>query len=216
MQEVIEAFKVVYKEDERKCKERQEKQGSSSSANSFASGFAFGNGRDLLEDDAPYNNTAIDERGEGARLRSSYNKHGRRLALKWHPFHPDVQKTVHFWGYSGSFTEPPCTKDSVDWKVMDVPTPISQKQLAQLKQMLFGHVGPDCRRTSVHNARGSVARPTQDALKYYKCTRDDYVSDEERAVCGDGGCVNPFGAGLNEYYPPLVDVTGPPTRSPSK
>ena len=100
---------------------------------------------------------------------------------------------------------------------MDVPTPISSKQLAQLKHMLFTHVDSNCRRTSVHNSEGSVARPTQNPLKYYKCTRDDYVSDEERAVCGDAGCEsNRFGAGLNTYYPPLVDVTGPPTRSPSK
>ena len=125
-------------------------------------------------------------------------------------------QTVHFWGYSGSFTDPPCTRDTVDWKIMDVPTPISRKQLDQLKYILFTHVDSKCRQTSVHNSMGSVARPTQPDLKYYKCTRDDYVSDEERLICGDAGCVNPFGAGLNEYYPPLVDVTGPPTRSPSK
>lgn len=99
---------------------------------------------------------------------------------------------------------------------MDVPTPISVKQLAQLKHILFTRQDAKCQRTSVHNSEGSVARPTQDTQKYYKCTRDDYVSDEERAVCGDEGCVNPFGAGLNKYFPPLVDVTGPPTRSPSK
>ena len=98
---------------------------------------------------------------------------------------------------------------------MDVPTPISRTQLDQLKYILFTHVDGNCRQTSVHNSKGSVARPTQPELKYYKCTRDNYVSDEERFICGDAGCVNPFGAGLNEYYPPLVDVTGPPTRSPS-
>lgn len=27
----------------------------------------------------------------------------------WDPFHPDVQRTVHFWGYHGSLTEPPCS-----------------------------------------------------------------------------------------------------------
>jgi len=222
MQEVIDAFTIQYKEDEMKCKQRQ--------TSSLAGGFAFGGGgrrlyghddkESILQGDeqteSPSFNTTILESDQDnvAGLRQSHRQ--RRLALKWHPFHPDVQKTVHFWGYGGSFTEPPCTSDSIDWKIMDVPTPISSTQLAQLKHILFTHVDKNCRRTSVHNAKGSVARPTQDGSKYYKCTRDDYVSDEERAVCGDAGCVNPFGSGLNRYYPPLVDVTGPPTRSPSK
>lgn len=141
-----------------------------------------------------------------------------RLMLKWHPFHPDVQRTVHFWGYKGSPTEPPCTSNSVDWKVMDVPTPISPRQMAIFRHLLLAHVDGSCRRTSVHGGGGTLARPTQvPDQRYYKCTRDDYVSDEERAVCGDAGCRSEaFGAGLNPYYEPIVHVTGPPTRSPSK
>ena len=224
LQEVIDAFKVIYKEDERKCNQRK----SESEANSFASGFG-GNNKRMLFDDQDFmmngNTTtssildyeASEGREEGINSTSSSQHQQRRLALKWHPFHPDIQKTVHFWGYSGSFTDPPCTRDIVDWKIMDVPTPISSIQLKQLKHLLYTHVDDKCRRTSVHNSQGSVARPTQPTLKYYKCTRDDYVSDEERAICGDDGCVDHwFGAGLNKYYPPLVDVTGPPTRSPSK
>ena len=215
LQEVIDAFKVVYREDDRECEKR-----GVVPTNSFAGGFASGNNnqRNLLfegeENGEEYHR--ISEPLHTNSTASSHQSH-RRLALKWHPFHPDIQKTVHFWGYSGSLTDPPCTKDIVDWKIMDVPTPISSLQLAQLKHILFTHVNPNngCRRTSVHNAQGSNARPTQNALKYYKCTRDDYVSDEERAVCGDEGCVHPFGSGLNRYYPPLVDVTGPPTRSPA-
>ena len=122
----------------------------------------------------------------------------------------------HFLNYKGSITEPPCTDKIVDWKIMDVPTPISMKQLRQFQQLLFNHVDGDCRKTSVHAAPGSVARPIQrNKLKYYKCTRDNYVSDEERGVCGDDGCRVPFGEGLNPYYDPIVDVTGPPTRAPS-
>lgn len=51
--------------------------------------------------DLPFNSTILDDKNEEAGgLRQA---HGRRcLALKWHPFHPDVQKTVHFWGCSGS------------------------------------------------------------------------------------------------------------------
>ena len=225
LQEVIDAFKVIYKEDERKCNQRR----SESEANSFASGFGGNNKRMLFDEDFVVNNTATlnildyedngeveGREGSNSTLSQQHRQH-RRLSLKWHPFHPDIQKTVHFWGYSGSFTDPPCTRDIVDWKIMDVPTPISSIQLKQLKHLLYTHVDDKCRRTSVHNSQGSVARPTQPTLKYYKCTRDDYVSDEERAICGDDGCKDHwFGAGLNPYYPPLVDVTGPPTRSPSK
>ncbi len=99
---------------------------------------------------------------------------------------------------------------------MDVPTPISPTQLAQLKLILFTHVDESCHRTSIHDSKRGVARPTQEPLNYYKCTRDNYVSDEETTICGKRGCATPFGAGLNQYYPPLVDVTGPPTESPSK
>jgi hypothetical protein len=92
---------------------------------------------------------------------------------------------------------------------MDVPTPISTLQLAQFKHILFNHVDGYCQQTSVHNTKGSVARPTQAQRDYYKCTRDDYVSDEEAVICGLEGCENPFGAGLNQYFPPLVGVTSP-------
>ncbi len=115
---------------------------------------------------------------------------------------------LHNRGYSGSVTEPPCTA-LVDWKIMDVPTPISKLQLAQFKNILFSHVDANCQQTSVHNTKGSVARPTQVQRDYYKCTRDEYVSDEEAVICGLEGCKHPFGAGLNQYYPPLVDVTSP-------
>ncbi|KAL7545146.1 hypothetical protein ACHAWF_008515 [Thalassiosira exigua] len=227
LQEVIDAFARVYKEDEKKCMEKQAEKQTSNSASNFARGFASGGDRGLYADDGSIGelrygleegwgqNTDRNATTSASMELSGLRSENRRLALKWHPFHPDVQKSVHFWGYSGSFTDPPCTKNSVDWKIIDVPTPISPTQLKQLKHILFTHVDRNCRRTSVHNVRGSVARPTQEPMKYYKCTRDNYVSDEERAVCGDEGCVNPFGAGLNRYYPPLVDVTGPPTRSPS-
>ncbi|KAL9183451.1 hypothetical protein ACHAXT_004307 [Thalassiosira profunda] len=200
LQEVINEFRTLYKEDERKCEERN----NPTSASSFASKFG---GRLLYSEDNGLNATVLESEREVTQQ--------RRLAVKWHPFHPDIQKTVHFWGYSGSLTDPPCTRGKVDWRIFDVPTPISVKQLQQFKHLLFTHVDSKCQQTSVHNADGSVARPIQDPSPYYKCTRDNYVSDEERLVCGDYGCDDPFGAGLNPYYPPLVDATGPPTRSPS-
>ena len=132
----------------------------------------------------------------------------------WDPFHSDIQKTVHFWGYTGSLTEPPCT-DSVLWRVMDVPVKISFEQLYQMQNILFNNIDNEtCTFTSNH-FNGRVARPVSNALRYYKCTRSDYVSDDERNVCGDSGCEVPFGKDLDPYVEPEVFVTGPPTESPA-
>lgn len=238
MQEVIDVFTELWKDDQRRCRDRG---GGGRGGASFASSFANG-GRALGGDAAgpawgansspvdldtldALNSTlyellaANDEDAPGPGAEGGGRaRRRRRLMLKWHPFHPDVQRTVHFWGYKGSPTEPPCTSNSVDWKVMDVPTPISPRQMAIFRHLLLAHVDGSCRRTSVHGGGGTLARPTQvPDQRYYKCTRDDYVSDEERAVCGDAGCRSEaFGAGLNPYYEPIVHVTGPPTRSPSK
>lgn len=200
LQDVIDAFTVEFVKDKRKCEEK--KQGL---AGSFVNG-GSGRGLEMINETIAEDIEFRKLFGHDLEQWNSTIQSNRRLASAWHPFDPEIQKSVHFWGYSGSLTEPPCTNDSVDWKVMDVPTPISPKQLQQFKHLLFNHVDGNCKRTSVHNSKASVARPTQPPQRYYHCSRDEYVSDEERLVCGDAGCVIPFGAGLNPYYPPLVHV----------
>lgn len=133
----------------------------------------------------------------------------------WDPFHSDIQRTVHFWGYRGSLTEPPCSTDSVLWRIMDVPVLISQDQLYQMQNILFNNRDRDsCAFTSTHY-KGSVARPISKSIRYYKCTRSDYVSDDERDLCGDLGCEFPYGKDLDHYFEPIVYVTGPPSESPT-
>jgi hypothetical protein len=133
----------------------------------------------------------------------------------WDPFHSDIQRTVHFWGYRGSLTEPPCSPDSVLWRIMDVPVPISEDQLFQMQNILFNNRDRDsCAFTSTHY-KGSVARPISKSIRYYKCTRSDYVSDNERDLCGDLGCEIPFGKDLDHYFEPIVHVTGPPSYTPT-
>lgn len=134
----------------------------------------------------------------------------------WDPFHADIQRTIHFWGYTGSLTEPPCSAGTM-WRIMDVPVPITVDQLNQMQTILFyNRDSESCAYTSTHY-RGSVARPTQaPELKYYKCNRDDYVSDEERVVCGDDGCVDQYySTNLDPWIEPIIDVTGPPSESPT-
>jgi len=134
----------------------------------------------------------------------------------WDPFHSDIQKTIHFWGYRGSLTEPPCAGSTL-WRIMDVPVQISVQQLSQMQNILFNNREKhSCDYTSTHY-KGSVARPIiNDNVQYYKCTRSDYVSDDERKKCGDVGCTNdPFGPGLDPYVEPIIHVTGPPSDSPT-
>ena len=142
---------------------------------------------------------------------SGFHSRGLKKTKPWDPFHSDIQKTVHFWGYTGSLTEPPCS--SVLWRVMDVTVKISFEQLYQMKNILFNNRMPDtCDYTSVH-FNGRVNRPVSPALRYYKCTRSDYVSDDERDLCGDEGCDVPYGKDLEQYVQPEVYVTAPPTQA---
>ncbi|KAL7485580.1 hypothetical protein ACHAW6_011171 [Cyclotella cf. meneghiniana] len=213
LQTVINVFGNVFNQDKMKCQQKQ-----TQTAQSYASAFAQNSNRLLhlqVKENVTSNNNTSKETIFDEYFLHLGEQDRRRLSRKWDPFHPDIQKSVHFWGYKGSFTEPPCTSNMVDWRIMDVPTPISMKQLSQFKQILFNHVDENCEKTGVQNSEASVARPTQAPLKYYKCTRENYVSDEERRICGDQGCKVPFGEGLNPFYDPIVDVTGPPTRAPS-
>ncbi len=99
---------------------------------------------------------------------------------RWNPFWPRIINSIHFYGYGGSLTEPPCS-EWVAWRVLDTPMQISYEQWDQMRNIMFNQVDETCRRTSAH-WRGSVARPTQSLNEraLWKCTRHDYVSDVEK------------------------------------
>lgn len=105
----------------------------------------------------------------------------RQLAEKFHPYHGDLMRTVYFYGYDGSLTEPPCT-EIVSWFVMDTPAIISPQQLAQMKHILFTHVNDQCQKTSLHFEDRGVARPIQDSngRMVWRCTRSNFPPDSER------------------------------------
>lgn len=104
----------------------------------------------------------------------------------WDPYEPwYILRTIHFWAYSGSITEPPCF-EGVNWRIMDVPIKITYGQLIQLQKLMFDHVDPDtCMKTSTHYEE-SNARPVQPYRggRNYRCRRRDYVSDRERKASG--------------------------------
>lgn len=95
----------------------------------------------------------------------------------WDPHHPLMIPSVHFFGYEGSVTEPPCG-EFVSWFVMDGPMLMSFEQLDQIKRLIFTHLSPQCRRTSVHY-KESVARPVQDRgnRTVWRCTSEDWAPD---------------------------------------
>lgn len=169
--------------------------------------------RENLGDSIDFDNSTFEDSRFRRNLKRVTRK-DQRTPKYWDPFHSDIQRTIHFWGYTGSLTEPPCT-DSVLWRIMDVPVQISTNQLQQMKHILFNNRNNEtCTFTSTH-FKGSVARPIAGSERYYKCARTDYVSDDEREICGDLGCDSPFGKNLEPFVESVVHVTGPPSLSPT-
>ena len=106
--------------------------------------------------------------------------------FSWDPLKPwSMYRSIHFWAYYGSLTEPPCTQ-YVKWRIIDVPFHISLRQYIQLKKLMFDHVDPQsCQKTSTH-FQESNARPIQTSgnSTVYRCSRSNYVSDMERETSG--------------------------------
>jgi len=99
----------------------------------------------------------------------------------WDPFHSSLMTSIYHWGYWGTLTEPPCS-NFIAWRIQDKPAYISKAQLNQMKMLLFTNQNSECEYTSV-SYNHSVARPIQRkrGRLLHKCTRDDYVSDKEKA-----------------------------------
>eukprot|EP00560_Eucampia_antarctica_P004756 CAMPEP_0197840358 /NCGR_PEP_ID=MMETSP1437-20131217/45560_1 /TAXON_ID=49252 ORGANISM="Eucampia antarctica, Strain CCMP1452" /NCGR_SAMPLE_ID=MMETSP1437 /ASSEMBLY_ACC=CAM_ASM_001096 /LENGTH=716 /DNA_ID=CAMNT_0043449961 /DNA_START=30 /DNA_END=2180 /DNA_ORIENTATION=- len=105
----------------------------------------------------------------------------------FNPFSKEIIKTVHFYGYWGTTTEPPCLGAAgnpfrfIAWRIMDKPTQMSVNQLTRLKQALLSNVDGNCKCTSVakknSNNQWSVARDLQSNANrnIHKCTSNDYT-----------------------------------------
>lgn len=201
MQLLIDEFQEVYDANEDACVQRSLVEGSINKESNVS---RYGM-------NAASDHTSLSEVELPKQRKLAKNKGGGI----WDPFHRDIQRTIFFWGYKGSLTEPPCAANTL-WRIMDVPVQISVKQLNQMKNVLFNNRDNEtCVFTSTHY-KSSVSRPiANNPIRYYKCTRSDYVSDDERELCGDSGCINPFGTGLDPYVEPMIYVTGPPSESPT-
>uniref|UniRef100_A0A7S4MGE2 carbonic anhydrase n=1 Tax=Odontella aurita TaxID=265563 RepID=A0A7S4MGE2_9STRA len=127
------------------------------------------------EDDAEEETDAAPRTPEGRDLSSD----------SWNPYDKnEIMRSIHFYGYSGSLTEPPCS-DFVEWHIMDKPMLVSPDQLRHLRYLLFLYRDPvSCERTGVHYEGAAARRPlrTVSDLEHgvHRCTCHDFLSDEVR------------------------------------
>ena len=149
-----------------------------------------------------------------------------KIDATWDPLEAwSMYRSIYFWGYSGTTTEPPCKR--IKWRITDVPFHISPRQYIQLKSLMFDHVDPQtCRKTSTH-FQESNARPIQmrnnRTKTIYRCTRENYVSDMERVASGqEKGFDDPkdwTGVDMFPYVSewPIIDNLSPlaPSLAPS-
>ena len=182
---LLDAFQDVYDRDMAQCRARKRRQ--------RRLGAFFGGKRGASEEDELDINrsTWLDEpEEEEDRFQQSLREAERRAQniRKFNPWTSDIVRTLWFFGYEGSLTEPPCT-EFIEWRVLDTPALISRKQYWQLRVLLFDHVGKNCKKTSVHY-QGSVARPIQpyNGRLVHRCMCRDFLGDRDRAKLGTNRC----------------------------
>jgi len=58
------------------------------------------------------------------------------------PWDAEIMRSIYFFGYEGSLTEPPCS-EFLEWRIIDTPTTVSRKQLFQMKKVrrYWGGIG---------------------------------------------------------------------------
>ena len=161
LQKALDEWQKVFDDDERECEDRSER------ANRRLGGQT--NSSAYMSSPLSYRRNAQEDTTKD------------REKKVWDPYHRDLMPSIHFYGYSGSLTEPPCT-EFCEWRVLDKPMFISSTQLLQMKLLLFNHVDKKCRLTSTHHG-GSVARPIQSTRSsrrsVYQCTCRDYLADDD-------------------------------------
>jgi carbonic anhydrase len=120
-------------------------------------------------------------------------KHRQQKSIRWDAFDEEILRSVWFWGYLGSLTEPPCS-EFCEYRIIDVPALLSKRQLEHVHSLLFDRVDPKrgCRKVggSIANNGESVARPTQSlqGRELYKCNCRDYINDFDRLWYGRNRC----------------------------
>ena len=198
---LLDLFQRTYDSDAELCRQNRRRNLRSGGQNTTATGSANTTSQeDRYDDDIYYafsdSDDSIDEQQKTMMMRDLQQQ--RNLSDvpqrdKFDPFSEAFMPGIFFYRYDGSITEPPCM--DVTWFVMMEPMTISVEQLNQIKRILFTHQDPDesCRRTSVHNADQSVARPIYplgENREIQKCGPGSFISDEEKGR-GDGNICFP-------------------------
>ena len=184
IQELLDVFQIEWDKDMADCEDRRRKE-RRLGATAQKSLSADGEGRDKGV------STWLDEPEEEEVKFQSKLSNLRKRALRrlaWNVFDDEIMRSIWFYGYSGSLTEPPCT-EFVEWRIIDTPGLISRAQLWQMKNLLFGHVDKKCKKTSVHYDN-SVARPLQPhrGRNVHRCMCRDFIADNMRDKYRNNRC----------------------------
>lgn len=153
-------------------------------------------------------------------IRSSTQSSRNLAPSRWNPYDESLLRSIWFYGYWGSLTEPPCT-EFIHWRIIDTPAIISKGQFQQLQSLLYNHVDPDtCEFTSNHYEGGDdnndhpegYARPQQDAQgrDVWQCSCVDFLSDDTREAECRRNCLKPLGSGNKDQDCSSIDGILPP------
>lgn len=184
LQKAIEEWKKVSEKDTESCQSGRKLE------EMYEGDYQLGQYADLsAHSDFLSSNIFADEMLGNEKSRDELNRQHRKAYETvegknqgWSPYNKEILNSLYFYAYHGSLTEPPCS-EFVAWRVMHDPMYISRGQLEQLQDILFNHKNPNCERTSF-DYKESVARPVKSHHvdhQFYQCTRDNYVSDKEKA-----------------------------------
>jgi len=181
----LDEWQAVWQKDYLECelRERKERRATETLMEKVKSWVAPASKQEELRQSTILDEPAEELEGLRRNLRAA-RKMQEEATFAWDPYKKDeIMRSIHFFAYSGSLTEPPCT-EFVDWRILDTPMLISRRQLFQMKTLLFKHrsVEGGCRPSSNHHMGSVARRPLQplNRRQVYRCSCRDFLSDEDR------------------------------------
>ena len=125
LQVALDRFQAEYEKDMAQCEARRRKERRLDAV--------LGEEFDATQDQS----TWLDEPEEEEAKFQSYLRRAQERQGGFPYFDPwdsEIMKSIYFFGYEGSLTEPPCS-EFLEWRIIDTPATVSRKQLFQMKKV---------------------------------------------------------------------------------